>query len=105
MPIVQSRPAYRLFTDVKAQGADEVQPTAGGGTGAGDIAAVLGNFRFDQYDIQHVLALLFHAAIIVFQNPENFNSNLVEKSQKIQISCQIRGVASVFARFHGLVLF
>ncbi len=105
MPIVQSRPAHRLFTDVKAQGADEVQPAAGGGTGAGDIAAVLGNFRFDQYDIQHVLALLFHAAIIVFQNPENFNSNLVEKSQKIQISCQIRGVASVFARFHGLVLF
>ena len=29
-----------------------MQPAAGGGTGAGNIAAILRNFRFDQYDVQ-----------------------------------------------------
>ena len=46
VPVVQSRPAHRLFADVKAQGADEMQPASGGGAGAGDVAAILGNFRF-----------------------------------------------------------
>ena len=48
----------RLFRDVKPQGADQMQPAAGGGAGAGNVAAVLGNLRFYQYDVQHTRLLL-----------------------------------------------
>ena len=34
-------------------GADQMEAGAGGGAGAGDVPAVLGNLRFHQYDVQH----------------------------------------------------
>ena len=52
MPIVQSCPADSLFGNVKPQGADQMQHCAGGGTSAGNVAAVLGNLRFMQYDVE-----------------------------------------------------
>ena len=44
---------YGFFRDVKAQWAHQVQAAAGSGTGTGDVAAVLGNLRFHQHNIQH----------------------------------------------------
>ena len=41
MPVVQSCPADSLFRNVKAQGTDQMQPGTGGGTGTGNVAAVL----------------------------------------------------------------
>ena len=52
MPIVQSCPADSLFGNVKPQGADQMQHCAGGGTSAGNVAAVLGDLRFMQYDVE-----------------------------------------------------
>ena len=56
MPVVQSCPADSFFGNVKTQGADQMQHSAGGGTGAGNVTAVLGDFRFMQYDIQQNLS-------------------------------------------------
>jgi hypothetical protein len=53
VPVVQSCPADGFFGNVKAEGADQVQPAAGGGAGAGNVSAVLGDLRFYENDIQH----------------------------------------------------
>ena len=53
MPVVQSGPLDGLFRNIKAQGFDQVQAAAGGGTGAGNIAAVLWNLRLKEHDVQH----------------------------------------------------
>ena len=53
VPVVQTRPAHGALGYVKAQGADQMQPAAGGGAGAGDIAAVLRDLRLDEDDVQH----------------------------------------------------
>ena len=52
VPIVQACPADSLLRNVKTQRADQVQPRAGGGAGAGDVAAILGDLRFVQYNIE-----------------------------------------------------
>ena len=52
VPIVKSCPANSLLRNVKTQWADQVQPRAGGGAGAGDVAAILGDLRFVQYNIE-----------------------------------------------------
>ena len=52
MPVVQSCPADSFFGNVKTQRADQMQTCAGGGTSAGNVAAVLGDLRFMQYDIE-----------------------------------------------------
>ena len=56
MPVIQSGPADSLLRDVEPQGAHQVEPAAGGGAGAGDIPAVLGDLRFDQDNVQHRMA-------------------------------------------------
>ena len=56
MPVVQSCPADSFFRNVKAQRADQVQHRAGGGTGAGNVATVLGDLRFMQYDIEQTIS-------------------------------------------------
>ena len=62
MPVVETRPLHGLLRDVEAQGADQVQLAAGGGAGAGDIAAVLWDLRLHQYDMKHrQLSPSFHA--------------------------------------------
>jgi hypothetical protein len=53
VPVIQTGPADGFFGDVKAQGPDQMESGTGGGTGAGDIAAVLGDFRLYQNNIQH----------------------------------------------------
>ena len=53
IPIVQAGPADRLFRDIKPQRTDQMQPGTYSGTGSGNIAAVLGNFRLHQDDIEH----------------------------------------------------
>jgi hypothetical protein len=52
IPVVQSGPADGFFRDVKAQRADQMKTAACGSTGSGNVAAVLGDFRLYQYDIQ-----------------------------------------------------
>ncbi len=59
-----------------------MQAAAGGGAGTGNIAAVLGNFRFNQDDIQHIGNPPRVSGIIVFQMAEKFNYKMVEKLQK-----------------------
>ena len=51
-PVVQPRPFDRLFADVEAQGLNEMEAAPGGGAGAGDVAAVLRDLRFHQYNVQ-----------------------------------------------------
>ena len=53
VPVVQPGPADGLLRDVESQRPDQVQAAAGGGAGAGDVAAVLGDLRFHQHDIEH----------------------------------------------------
>ena len=53
MPVVQTGPFDCLLRNVKAQGADQMQAGTGGSAGAGNVASVLRDLRFDQYDIQH----------------------------------------------------
>ena len=57
VPVVQAAalhvPPDGALGDVEAQGADQMEAGAGGGAGAGDVPAVLGNLRFHQYDVQH----------------------------------------------------
>ena len=55
MPIVQTRAFYSFIRNVKAQRTDQVQTAAGGGTGTGDISAVLRDLRFHQNNIQQTL--------------------------------------------------
>ena len=52
-PVIQSGPFNCPVTDIKAQGLDQVQTAAGGGTGAGDISGIHGDLRLYQDDIQH----------------------------------------------------
>ena len=56
VPVIQSGPPDRLLRNVESQRADQVQLTAGGRTSAGDIAAVLRDFRLYQYDMEHKTA-------------------------------------------------
>ena len=52
MPVVQSRPAHGPLGDVKSQRTDQVQAASRGGTGAGNVAAILRNLRLHQDNIQ-----------------------------------------------------
>ena len=61
VPVVQSGPLDGLFRNIKAQGFDQVQAAAGGGTGAGNVAAVLRDLRFYQNDVEHAVHLGFDA--------------------------------------------
>jgi hypothetical protein len=79
MPIVQARSADGLLGNIKPQRPDQMQPRSGSGTGAGNIAAVLRDFRLDQYDIQHLLTSYASQgkscvlSPIVCQNPRKIN--------------------------------
>ena len=53
MPVVKTCPFDSFVGYVKAKGADQMQPCAGGGAGTGDIAAVLRDLGLYQNDIQH----------------------------------------------------
>jgi hypothetical protein len=57
IPVVQTGTLHSLLGNVEAQRANQMQSAAGGGTGAGDITAVLWNLRFHQYNIEHFLHL------------------------------------------------
>jgi len=78
MPVVQPRPADGLLRDIEPQGADQMEAAAGGRAGAGDIAAVLGDLRLHQHDIEHKTTLLFgiRTNIIVILYLLEFNRNL-----------------------------
>jgi hypothetical protein len=50
-PVGEPCPLHRFFTDVKAQGANEMKAAAGDSTGAGDVPGVGGNLRFYQNNV------------------------------------------------------
>ena len=45
VPVIQTRPFYRLVTDVKTQGFDQMQTASGGGAGTRDIAGIHWDLR------------------------------------------------------------
>lgn len=53
MPVVKTRPFYGTIGDVEAQRTDKMQRASRGGAGAGNVAAVLGDLRFDQHNVKH----------------------------------------------------
>ena len=57
VPVIQPGALDLLVRNGKAHGPYQVQPCAGGSAGAGDIAGVLGNFRFDERNVKPVFHL------------------------------------------------
>ena len=53
VPIIQPRPLHGPVADVEPQGAHQMQPTAGGGAGPGNVPGVHRDLWFHQNDIQH----------------------------------------------------
>jgi hypothetical protein len=54
MPVIQPRTLELGIGGGEAHGFHQMQVCAGGGAGAGDVAGVLGDLRFDKNDVQHV---------------------------------------------------
>ena len=52
VPVVQPRPFQLAVVNGEAHGADEVEPGAGDGAGAGDVAGVLGDLRLDENEVE-----------------------------------------------------
>ena len=52
VPVIESGTLKLGVVKFKSHRADKMQPCAGGGAGAGDVAAVLGYLRLDKNDIQ-----------------------------------------------------
>lgn len=52
MPVIQSRPFQLPVVNGETHGAHQMKPCTGGGTGPGDIAGVLGDFRLYKNDIE-----------------------------------------------------
>ena len=52
-PIIHPRALKMTIGDLKSQGVNQVQTTSGKGAHTTDVASVLGDFRFEQYDVQH----------------------------------------------------
>ena len=57
MPVVKTCPLDSLIGNVKAQRPDQVKGASGSGAGSGDVAAILGNLGFHQYDMEHAFHL------------------------------------------------
>ena len=53
VPIIQPRPLHGPVADVEPQRAHQMQPTAGGSTGPGNVPGVHRDLWFHQNDIQH----------------------------------------------------
>ena len=79
MPVVKTSTLHRFVGNIEAQRSDQVQPTAGGSAGSGDVAAVLRDLRFVQNDIEQEPHLAYPiylqktCPIIVFQNLQKIN--------------------------------
>ena len=52
MPVIKSGPLELAVVNGKAHGTHQMKPGAGSGAGSGDIAGILRNFRFDEYNIE-----------------------------------------------------
>ena len=85
VPVVQAAalhvPPDGVLGDVEAQGAHQMEAGPGGGAGAGDVPAVLGNLRFHQYDVQHrtpAFSPTCRNSIIVIHYLDKFNYILRE---------------------------
>ena len=61
MATTSTGPSDGFFGNVKTEGADQMEHGAGGGTGPGDIAAVLRDLRFYQNDVEHAVHLVLDA--------------------------------------------
>ena len=66
MPVVQPRALDRAVGNIKAEGLDEVQPRAGRGAGARDVAAVLRDLRLHKDDIEHKASHLFPKVCLLY---------------------------------------
>jgi hypothetical protein len=75
-PVIQAGASDSLLADVKAQGLDEVQTAPGGGAGAGDIPAVLGDLRFYQYNIYHSFLSSHISTVIIDRQTGNYKEKL-----------------------------
>jgi hypothetical protein len=75
-PVIQAGAFDSPLTDVEAQGLDEVQAAPGGGAGAGDIPAVLGNLRFYQYNIYHSFLSSHISTVIIDRQTGNYKEKL-----------------------------
>ena len=59
VPVVQPRALEVAVGDFEAEGLDQMEPRAGSGSGAGDVAGVLWDLRLEEYDIQNFFILIF----------------------------------------------
>ena len=59
LPVIQPRALQILIRHFEPQRADEVQTAARGRAGAGDVARVLRDLRFNQYDVEHTIFSFF----------------------------------------------
>ena len=53
LPVVHAGPAQMPVADLESQGMNEVQPRAGDGAHATDVAGVLRDLRLEEHDVQH----------------------------------------------------
>lgn len=53
VPVVQTGALQVAVGDLKAEGPHQMQPRAGGGAGAGDVAGVLGDLGLKKHDVQY----------------------------------------------------
>ena len=53
VPVVEAGAAHGLVAYVETERLYQVQPRAGDGAGAGDVAGIGGNFRLDEYNVYH----------------------------------------------------
>ena len=63
------RPLGFDISDKAVKRADQMQAASGGCAGSGDVAAVLGNLRLNQYNIQHGIHLRAGCAHAEHANP------------------------------------
>jgi hypothetical protein len=85
-PVIQSGPADRFLTDVEAQRLYQMKAAAGGGTGAGNIAAVLRDLRFYKYNIQHDWPSLAYRVTLYSKSGRNSTIKWSKNHKKIKKS-------------------
>ena len=59
VPVIETGAAQRALVEAKAELADEVQRTSGGGAEPGDVAGVGRDFGFPQGDVEHRVPPVF----------------------------------------------
>jgi len=66
MPVIEARPFEIPVPDGKAQGPDQVESGTHSGTGAGDVARILGDFGLAKDDVQVYHDLIISGRVISY---------------------------------------